>query len=264
MKRLAFLVVVALCSLGLAAPVLAAAPLNDTYATRQVINALPFSDSLDTSEATTDALDGEANECGAPFTDASVWYEFVPDADAQIIIDTQGSDYATGIFVMTGSPGSFTLQACGATGVTVGASAGVTLTILVFDYDGEGNGGNLELTVSLAPPPPIVDLAVDPSGSFNSRTGLATVRGTVTCTNGFEDGKNLISVQLTQAVGRFKFSGEGWTVFTCDGTAHAWAVDVGAANGKFGGGKATVFASAFACAFDCGEDTVERTVTLKK
>src|SRR6266850_269375 len=51
MKRLAFLVVVALCSLGLAAPVLAAAPSNDTYATRHLIEALPFSDSLDTSEA---------------------------------------------------------------------------------------------------------------------------------------------------------------------------------------------------------------------
>ena len=56
-----------------------------------------------------------------------------------------------------------------------------------------------------------------------------------------------------------------WIALTdADGTAHAWAVDVGAANGKFGGGKATVFASAFACRFDCGEDTVERTVTLKK
>jgi hypothetical protein len=264
MKRLAFLVVIALCSLGLAAPVLAAAPTNDTYATRHVITALPFSDSLDTSEATTDALDAEANSCGAPFTDASVWYALVPDADAQILIESQGSDYAVGIIVLTGSPGSFTLQACGPTGVTVGASAGVTLTILVFDYDGEGNGGNLELTASLLPPPPVVDLTVNPGGSFNSRTGLATIRGTVTCIGGFEDGKNIISVQVTQTVGRFKFSGEGWTVFACDGTAHAWAVEVGAANGKFGGGKATVHASAFACAYDCGEDTVERTVTLKK
>ena len=264
MKRLAFLVVVALCSLGLAAPVLAAAPSNDTYATRHVIDALPFSDSLNTSEATTDALDVEANQCGAPFTDASVWYEFVPNADAQIIIDTQGSDYATGIFVLTGTPGSFTLQACGAGGVFVGASAGVTLTILVFDYDGEGNGGNLELTASLVPPPPVVDLTVNPGGSFDSRTGLATIRGTVTCTSGLEVGKNFLSVQLTQAVGRIKFSGEGWTDFACDGTAHAWQVEIGAANGKFGGGKATVLAFAFACSFDCGEDSVERTVTLKR
>jgi hypothetical protein len=264
MKRLAFLVVVALCSLGLAAPVLAAAPTNDTYATRQLINALPFSDSLDTSEATTDALDAEANQCGAPFTDASVWYEFVPDSDTPIIIDSQGSDYAVGIIVLTGSPGSFTLEACGATGVIAAASAGVPLTILVFDYDGEGNGGNLELTASLVPPPPVVDLTVNPAGSFNSRTGLATIRGTITCTSGIDGGKNIISVQLTQTVGRFKFSGENWTEFACDGTAHSWSVDVGAASGKFGGGKAAVFASAFACSFDCGEDTVERTVTLKK
>ena len=264
MKRLAFLVVVALCSLGLAAPVLAAAPLNDTYATRHVIDALPFSDSLDTSEATTDALDAEANSCGAPFIDASVWYELVPESDAPILIDSQGSDYAVGIIVLTGTPGSFTLQACGATGVIVGAGAGVPLTILVFDYDGQGNGGNLSLTASLVPPPPVIDLTVNPAGSFNSRTGVATIRGLVTCSSGIDGGKNIINVQLSQTVGRFKFSGEGWTDFACDGTAHAWSVEVGAANGKFAGGKASVSAFAFACAFECGEATVERSVTLKK
>jgi hypothetical protein len=264
MKRLAFLAVVALCSLGLGAPVLAAAPTNDTYATRHVIDALPFSDSLDTSEATTDSLDGEANTCGAPFTDASVWYQLVPDANTPIIIDSQGSDYAVGIIVLTGSPGSFTLEACGPTSVIVGAHAGVPLTILVFDYDGEGNGGNLALTASLVPPPPVVDLTVNASGSFNSRTGLATIRGMVTCSSGIDGGKNVISLQVTQTVGRFKFNGEGWTEFACDGTAHAWSAEVGAANGKFGGGKATVFASAFACSFDCRGDTVERTVTLRK
>src|SRR5829696_2832942 len=53
---------------------LAAPPANDTFpnATTATIG---FSESLDTTEATTDADDAQLNEsCGAPATDASVWY----------------------------------------------------------------------------------------------------------------------------------------------------------------------------------------------
>ena len=76
MKRAPILIsIVALASMGLAAPVLAAAPGSDVYSGRTVIAAVPFSDSMDTTEATTDADDAEANAgCGAPATDASVWY----------------------------------------------------------------------------------------------------------------------------------------------------------------------------------------------
>jgi len=67
MKRVAFLTsIVVLISLSLAAPVLAAAPGNDAYLRREVIGLLPFSASGDTTAATTDADDVEANaSCGA-------------------------------------------------------------------------------------------------------------------------------------------------------------------------------------------------------
>ena len=266
MRRLTFLICVAtLASLVLVAPVLAAAPANDTYADRAAIGSLPFQDSRDTSEATTDATDVEASAgCGAPPTDASVWYELVPAADAQILVSSDGSDYAVGIIAVTGSPGSFELQACGAGGVSISATAGVPIAILVFDYDGVGNGGNLELSVTLAPPPPQLDLTVASGGSVNPRTGVATVKGTIRCTGGDVFGKNFISIQLTQTVGRFRFSGDGFGDFACDGATHPWAFEVASSSGKFGGGKATVSVFAIACSFECAEAQVERTITLKR
>ena len=58
-------------SLAFAVPVLAAAPSNDTFGGATVIGSLPFTDTLDTTEATTDATDQEANaDCGAPAMDA--------------------------------------------------------------------------------------------------------------------------------------------------------------------------------------------------
>jgi hypothetical protein len=253
-----------LASLALVGPVMAAAPTNDTYADRTAIGALPFQDSRDTSEATTDATDAEATAvCVPPAIDASVWYELVPSADAQILVSAE-ADYAVGIIALTGSPGSFEFQTCGAGGISVSATAGVPLTILVFDYDGVGNGGNLDLSVRLAPPPPQLALTVASSGGFNSRTGIATVRGTIQCTGGEEFGKNFISIQLSQSVGRFRFTGEGYGDFVCDGATHAWAIDVTSSSGKFSGGKATVLVYAIACTFDCAEAQADGTITLKR
>ena len=117
MKRLAILSsLLMVVSLGAAAPVLAAAPANDVYAGREPI-AIGDSLTVDTSEATTDADDTELNTvCGAPAMDASVWYELTATADGFIGIDVSASDYSAGVFVATGSPGSFEVLACAPAG----------------------------------------------------------------------------------------------------------------------------------------------------
>jgi len=266
MKRAALLIsAVAMLSLGLAAPVLAATPSNDAYADRQAITSIPFADSVDTTAATTDVPDAEAIAACAPVpTDASVWYEYTPASDGAVVIDASGSDYAAGIVVVSGSPGTFVLENCGTT-VILSVTAGVSYEVMVFDYDGVGNGGALELTMNDLPPPPVVSLTVDPSGSFNAKTGAATIRGTVTCSGGNEFGKNNIYVQVTQVVGRLKIIADGGTDFICDGTTRAWSFGLFSNSGKFAGGKASVSAYANACGdFDCGFAEVERTVTLKK
>jgi hypothetical protein len=269
MKRSALLItIVALASLGLAVPVLGAAPSGDLYATRTTIATLPFSATVDTTEATTDADDAEANaQCGAPATDASVWYEYTATSDAGFMVDTNSSTYSTGIIIATGAPGSFVVLACNAGAASVPGTTGETYAILVFDYqgDGGGNGGTLTIGVAEVPPPPVLDVTIASSGKFNAKTGVATIRGTISCTGGDESGKNFIDVQLTQSIGRFRFSGEGFTTFACDGTAQNWSAEVFSSSGKFAGGKAFVTMYAVACGSG-GCDTVEATatVTLKK
>ena len=265
MRRSALMItIVAIASLGLAVPVFAATPSNDLYANRTVVGAIPFAESLDTTEATTDADDSEmASQCGDPPTDASVWYEYTATSDAGFIVDTNSSTYSTGIFVATGSPGSFSLLTCNAGSVFVSTIAGETYAILVFDYqgDGGGNGGTLNIAIGEVPPPPVLDVTIASSGSFNAKTGVATIRGTLSCTGGDTEGKNFIDVQVQQTVGRSKFSGEGFTTFACDGTAHTWSADVSSSTGKFAGGKATV--SMFAVASGPGgSDFVEATMTV--
>ena len=172
MQRFVSALLVALIAVSLSAgAVLAAPPSNDTYASAIAITTIPFSDTVDTTEATTDGLDEELNaQCGAPATDASVWYTLTAPADTQILVDASGSDYSTGVLVATGSPGGFEVIACGPQAVSFSAAAGVSYTLLIFDAqeDGGGNGGNLQLVVGEAPPPPEVDVAVD-AGELRSQ-----------------------------------------------------------------------------------------------
>jgi hypothetical protein len=269
MRRSALVIsIVALVSLGLAAPVLAAAPTGDLYANRTIVATLPFSESVDTTEATSDADDAEMIAPCAPVpTDASVWYEYTATSDAGLAIDTSASSYSTGIVVATGGPGSFSFVTCNAAWLSIQTSAGETYTILVFDYQGDegGNGGTLDIAFTELPPAPVLDVTINPSGSFNAKTGVATIRGALSCTGGDAEGKNFIEVQVAQSIGRIRFSGDGFTGFACDGTEHNWSADVWSSSGKFAGGKATV--SLFAVASGPGgSDLVEATatVTLKK
>jgi hypothetical protein len=261
---LSFLVALGLV-LTMTAPAFAAVPANDTYAGRETIAGLPFSATVDTTEATTDADDVEWNaSCGAPATDASIWYSFTASTETGVLVDTTGSDYSTGIAAVTGSPGSFETVACGPGAIGFFVAAGETVSIVVFDAqeDGSGNGGTLQLTVVAAPPPPTVEVTVDPVARFDSRTGSVTVTGTITCTG--ESIDNLIDVQLEQRVGRFIISGFGGTSFACDGTTETWSVEVFADNGIFKGGKAASVTFAMACGFfACGIDFEERIVRIR-
>lgn len=261
MKRLFGVVSLSiLLTFAFAGPVLAAAPTNDTYSGRTVIGALPFSETVDTTEATTDADDAEANDsCGAPATNASVWYELT-GSDAPILVDVSGSDYSAGVLVATGSPGSFLTIACAPGGVAFLAESGVDYAILAFDDQETGTGGILSIVVDELPPPPSVDITIDPRGSFDSKTGVATVTGTITCDEG---AFAFIDLGLRQRVGRFFLSGFGGTAMECDGTSQPWSVEVQPETGLFKGGKAHVDAFAEACTFNCGFDDEQRTISLR-
>jgi hypothetical protein len=246
-------------------PASAAAPSNDMFAGAQVIGALPFNATEDTTQATTDADDVAANTfCGAPATDASVWYAFTPATDGGRIVDVSGSDYTAGVIVVSGTQGSFNLETCGPGTVEFFGSAGVTYYLLLFDdqTDGTGNGGRLNLSVTDAPPPPTIAMTVNPRGSFNVRTNTATVSGTVTCT-GVAD-FSLVDVTLSQNVGRVAtVQGENTVDVTCDGATHPWSVPITPFSGAFRGGKAASVSLAEACGvFDCSFDFQQHRVQL--
>lgn len=267
MRRIATLAGLAvILNLALISPVLAAAPTNDTYAGRTAIGSLPFTDALDTTEATTDADDVEANtDCGAPATDASVWYELAPTSNQVVLVDVAGSSYLAGVIVVTGAPGTFSIVACGPDSVAFEAFSGETYSILAFDdqADGGGNGGTLNITVEEAPPAPEIALTVDPVGQ-KTKAGSAIVSGTVTCTGTNVDFA-FIDLQLQQRVGRFLINGFGSIDFACDGDTHDWSVEVFADNGLFKGGHAAALTFALACdPIFCGEAFLEATVKLRK
>ena len=122
-----------------ASPALAAAPSNDTFGGASAIGAVPFTTSLDTTEATTDADDASANtNCGAPATDASVWYSINTSADMGIVINVSTSTYSAGVIVVTGTPGSFELEACGPGAIAFFAAAGTTYYLILFDDHSTG------------------------------------------------------------------------------------------------------------------------------
>jgi hypothetical protein len=250
-----------------AAPAYAAVPTNDTFSGAVAISSVPFTTTLDTSEATTDADDANANaNCGAPATDASVWYSMTPAADKAFVVDVSASSYSAGVLVVTGSPGAFQIVACAPRAVGFFATAGTTYYFLVIDdqFDGGGNGGTLVLNVIEAPPPPVIHATTDPVAGFNPRTGAATVHGTVSC-SGVVD-FSFVDVQLSQRVGRGAVLGFGSIDVRCDGNVRPWSVEIfPVVGGKFAGGKGASVTFAVACGpFDCGVDFQEHIVQLSR
>jgi hypothetical protein len=250
-----------------ASPALAAVPSNDTFAGASVIGAIPFSASLDTTEATTDADDVSANaNCGAPATDASVWYSLTPTVDGGLVVDVSGSNYSAGVIVVTGSPGSFTLEACGPGAVGFFAATGTTYYLLLFDdqLDGSGNGGTLNVLVAEIPPPPTIDVTVNPRAQFNPHTGEATLSGTVTCSG--EAVFSFLDMELSQKVGRVAtVRGFSSIDVLCDGATHAWSATIAPDSGEFRGGKGASVTFAVACGvFECSIDFEERRVQLSR
>ena len=148
MKALRLLVPMTL-ALGLvplaAAPASAAPPANDEFATAAVLH-LGDHVVLDTSEATTNAGDDTLNtNCGAPATNASVWYKYTPAVDRQVALDMTASDYSGGFLVFEGTPTADSLVTCGPGVVGIHAKAGTTYYIMVIS-DTEVNGGTLVLS----------------------------------------------------------------------------------------------------------------------
>jgi hypothetical protein len=249
----------------------ASVPSNDVFSGATVVT-VPFSEVLNTTEATTDADDAQLNaSCGAPATDASVWYAFTPAVDAVVVVDVSQSDYSAGVLVGVGTQGNLWTVACGPGAVSFFASAGddtlppTTYYILAIDdqYDGGGNGGSLSISFTTIPTTTLDTFTVDRFGNVDARTGIATISGTYACSHGdflYTD------VSARQNVGRFSIMGSGnfYEFGTCDGALRRWAATVYPSNGKFAGGKSMTVTFAYTCGMiNCAYGYVEKTVQLR-
>jgi hypothetical protein len=232
----------------------AQAPPNDTFDQATVISSLPFSQTLDTSEATTDSTDAEAlAACGlsVPLA-ATVWYEYTPPVDQSLAIFTAGSSYNVAVAVLTGSPGSLSAVTCFPFAGTFSATAGQTYHFGVDDFGG-GSGGTLNIFVQT----PGVELSVDRFSQFDNKTGVATVTGTLTCPSGSTATVSGTLSQRTTTAGTFQN-------VSCNGAAQQWSIAFTPLDGKFTGGPADVSVDAIALLPLGGlGDHVDRRVILR-
>jgi hypothetical protein len=243
----------------------AAPPANDTFAGARPVAALPFSDTVDTTEATLDADDQAVGAaCGldpSVVASNSVWYAYTPVADETVAVNTGGSSYAVAGAVVSGQPGAFTAApgGCFLSSALVTLSAGTTYYLDLVQF-GAGDGGTLQLSLTRAVPPELT-VTVDPRGTF-SLAGTATITGTASCSEG---ASAFVAAQLTQmadkgrlaAITGFAFQGP----LVCDGTPHEWSLAVTPQSGRFRGGPASVALFSSACSFTCA--TVERTDAVR-
>jgi Family of unknown function (DUF6299) len=239
----------------------AAPPTNDTVAGATVITSLPTTITQDTTEATTDETDALVNSaCGAPFTNASVWFVLTASESGGVVATMEGSDYSGGFIVTEGPPATGNLVACGPTSVAFPVSAGATYYVVAFS-DTEANGGTLVVTFDATPPPPSVTLDVDDRAQVD-RNGSVVLSGTYTCADAdFAD----VFGTVTQRVGRVFISGSFGLSLLCDGSPQTWQAETVGQTGLFAGGKAATVSFAFACnVVTCTEYTFEDTVKLSK
>lgn len=248
-------------------PALAAPPPNDSIAGATPILALPFSESIDTTEATTDATELAAGQpcldIGAPAIEKAVWYTYTASAAVTLLVNTTASSYTTGIAAYNGAPSAATFMLCGPGQISASVGPGQTAYLMVFGDQAGSPGGTLRITVQEAPAPPQVSFTVDPLGTFDPTSGTATVSGTATCM-GIADFAG-VNGTLTQSVGRFAVTGFFFTPLPCDGLSHVWSALVTSFGGKYAGGPATVQATAIACNISgCGQASVTQQVRLRR
>jgi len=226
-----------------ALPASAAAPANDTW-TGAVRLVLGRTVELDTTSATTDAVDRLVNErCGAPYTKASVWYRYKPTVTRRLSVDVSASDYSAGVIVTKGRPTDGRVVACGPRQVVFRAAADIRYYVLAFSDTGT-NGGHLVLTLDRLHPPTL-DLTVPSTGAVD-RNGVATVTFSVRCTHSSDF---FLGARLAQAFGHTKVTSFAYTEEgpACDGVWHDLQLRFDSDTGLFGPGKALVDVGAENC-----------------
>jgi hypothetical protein len=218
------------------------APDNDEIEHSRSIGAIPFSDTQDTTDATSASDDPFCYGQGP-----TVWYSFTPTTDVRVELNTFGSSYGATLSVYTGARGSLSQLACNAFSQGQGArvrflaQANVTYQVMVGSYFNLA-GGTLVLSAVPAPPPFTFDFQTDPQGSVVPSTGTATIRGTATCS---QPAFVYVSGALRQDRPGNPIDAFVYTAFFCDGTT-AWSAPVFYSPRLFRGRSVALFVGGWA------------------
>ncbi len=206
-------------------PAFAEVPANDDFAMATEISAVPFSDSLDTLDATADAADPDCLGIG---TWHSVWYAWTPGMDLEVAVSTSGSEYDTIASVWTYDGVEFTEVGCnddygGLTSlVPFSAVEGETYYILISSYREEG-GGLLEVALyEYVYVPFVVTVALDDART-HVPSGEGKAWGTLTCS---EPGWYDVYGSFTQRAGRFTVGSSFYTYGECTEGEMEWVAPI--------------------------------------
>jgi hypothetical protein len=147
---------VALLCVAVVGTAWAAPPSNDTRENATLIPALPFTHTVDTTEATAGPEDAAICPLPTPVSH-SVWYRYTSPSNHAVVIDTAGSSYT--VWGILGRENVGTSDSCVAlfaglppAGPGVfSAQAGQTYWIVLVDVP-DGTGGSLQLSVDTTNP----------------------------------------------------------------------------------------------------------------
>jgi PKD repeat protein len=152
MIRAAIVAALTLSAIMLPGTARAAAPLNDSFASATLVSSLPFSDTVDVTDATYES--GEP-ACTGPTDARSVWYDYTPSSNETLRLRATGQSSTT-LAVYTGSNVASLsgISGCSLFGqqILVNVTEGTTYRIRVaaFPFDA---GGLLTLDAEAVPAP---------------------------------------------------------------------------------------------------------------
>jgi len=159
LTRTAIIVAVLMLALSGVQPAYAVAPANDNFSNAITISALPFSDVVDITEATTEPGEPQPSN----YSPQTVWYSFTPAANGVVIADMAGSIFSdTNLNIYTASgPGIGDLVFLGSVSwggsISFNYQAGTTYYFQAGSIDGVG--GELHFNLQEVPPPANDDFA---------------------------------------------------------------------------------------------------------
>lgn len=221
-----------------------AAPANDDFAAATVIPSLPYTNSQDTTLATVGPDDMFCGGLGP-----SVWYVITASEDEDIYVDTQGSDYPVSVSAYTGARGSLTQIGCALGILKIRALPGQQYHFMLSPFF-RATGGNLALSIH-AVPALKMQVFVDDRGTFDPRTGRATIWGTLTTSRSVP--VNMAGT-LTQDRGRGHHVSARFNLSTsCAGKASWSATLQQRVSDRFDGGPAELELAGFAFDAEAGD-----------